>query len=238
MISTTVPSSDQVAPALAEQSALQRMEDFVFDRLLSLVTKGELLPGARLVVAELTAWFGVSATPVRMAISRLDQLGLVETIPRRGARVARISATEIHELYEVRRILEGSAARIAAQNVTEPGIARLQAVWQDFRSAVDASDVNAAYRLDEEFFSIFLSFTQNNTLLSTINDINRRLRLYKMLWLSTAIHNKKELQKLKPALISACKLRSGDNAETAMRDFLSRAERQLTELVQATMQPS
>lgn len=225
-----IPSAD---PAL---SPLQRVEDYVFDRLLTMIARGELLPGARLVVADLTAGFGVSATPVRMAISRLHQVGLVETIPHRGARVARISVGEIHELYEVRRILEGAAARIAACNIDADGIARLEAIWQLFRQAVDADDVHGAYQADVDFFAVFHSFANNKTLLATIHDIHRRLRLYKMLWLSAAIHRKDELQKLKPALLDACRARSAGAAESATRAFLTRAERQLVELVQATMQ--
>lgn len=229
------PSHGEEAVVVSEQRAFVRMEDLVFDQLLSLIAKGELLPGARLAVAEFTARFGTSATPVRMAISRLNEMGLVEIVPHRGARVVKMSVAEIKELYEVRRILEGGAAKIAAQQITEQGVASLEMVWNDFRDAVLVGDINRSYQLDVEFFSILFSFCKNHELNAIIERIGQRLRLYKMLWFSTVIRNEKELHTLKPAIINACRAGSGIDAEDAMRAFLTRAEGQLIQLVGTTM---
>ncbi|MCW2946845.1 MAG: hypothetical protein JWR24_3562 [Actinoallomurus sp.] len=127
------------------------LRDVVTTELRRLILAGELNPGERLVEDRLAGRLGVSRNPVREAIRVLATEGFVEVTPRRGAAVARLSAEEAGELFDLRAALEGLAARLAARKVTPASRARLRAVLDTARAAVedgrmdDVADLNTAF---------------------------------------------------------------------------------------------
>ena len=109
--------------------------------LRSAIADGDLLPGARLVEADLVAMLGVSRGNVRLAIEALDAEGLVERIPNRGARVRVISTDEAVAITEARMALEALIARKAAERVTDAEADRLRAHLHAMAAAVESGDV-------------------------------------------------------------------------------------------------
>jgi DNA-binding GntR family transcriptional regulator len=109
--------------------------------LRAAIADGDLLPGARLVEADLVAMFGVSRGNVRLAIEALDAEGLVERIPNRGARVRVISPEEAVAITEARMVLEALLARKAAERVTPAEGDRLRGQLDTLRSALEAGDL-------------------------------------------------------------------------------------------------
>ena len=105
-------------------------------RLLDAIDAGELAPGARLVEAELAARFGVSRTPVREALNRLETQGLVARDPRRGTVVASLDYDQLGELYALRTVTEGFAARMAARHAAPAEIALLEEMVEDVRGTI------------------------------------------------------------------------------------------------------
>lgn len=104
------------------------LSDRVFDQIKSAIVQGELLQGARLTEDDLAQRYGVSRGPLREAIRKLESLQLIVRIPRSGMHVVRVSRQMMRELYEVREVLEGLAARVAAQSMPEQEIAGLHAL--------------------------------------------------------------------------------------------------------------
>jgi DNA-binding GntR family transcriptional regulator len=102
------------------------LADRAYERFREELRRGMLTPGQRVLETEIAARFGMSRTPVREAIRRLQSEGLVAQLPGRGLCVARYSHAEMDELYVMREALEGTAARLAAQNAGRPDIALLQ----------------------------------------------------------------------------------------------------------------
>lgn len=98
--------------------------DYTIDVLREAIRTGRFVPGQRLVVADITREFAVSAGPVREAIRRLTGEGLVEIFPHRGASVRMITITDLREVYQLREAVEGAAARLAASNVDEESFRR------------------------------------------------------------------------------------------------------------------
>jgi DNA-binding GntR family transcriptional regulator len=109
--------------------------------LRAAIADGDLLPGARLVEADLVAMLGVSRGNVRLAIEALDAEGLVERIPNRGARVRVISPDEAVAITEARMALEALLARKAAERITTAEAERLRGHLDTLRSALGAGDL-------------------------------------------------------------------------------------------------
>jgi DNA-binding GntR family transcriptional regulator len=109
--------------------------------LRAAITDGDLLPGARLVEADLVAMLGVSRGNIRLAIDALAAEGLVERIQNKGARVRVVSTEEAIAITECRMPLEGLLARKAAERVTDTEADRLRAHLHTMTAAVDSGDV-------------------------------------------------------------------------------------------------
>ncbi|WP_206201890.1 GntR family transcriptional regulator [Terasakiella sp. SH-1] len=100
--------------------------EVAYQKLLSAIQHGELKPGTRIREVEVAEKFGISRTPVRDAIRRLESDGLLIHIPRQGAVIKKLDHREVIELYEIREVLEGTAARYAARHASELEILELE----------------------------------------------------------------------------------------------------------------
>ena len=95
------------------------LRDVVFENLRGAIVEGRLKPGQRLMEVQLAEQLGVSRTPVREAIRKLELEGLVVMLPRKGAYVANMSLKDLIDVLEIRASLEGLAASLAAERITE-----------------------------------------------------------------------------------------------------------------------
>lgn len=118
----------------------QTAHEFVLGVLRRAILNGELETGSRLVQAELAAMLDVSTTPVREALRDLATEGLVQFHPHRGAIVAELSAEDVHDIYEIRRLLEPLAMRQAVPNLSDALIARLRKVHESMLADPHAAD--------------------------------------------------------------------------------------------------
>ena len=123
----------------------------VLSRLRQAILAGELAPGARLFQEEVARQIGVSRSPVREAFLRLEAEGLVIVTPQRGAVVARLDLEEIAEIHELRAMLEGHAAQLAAERAGPELLARLRALLEEMVVAEHAGNVNVWVDLNRRF---------------------------------------------------------------------------------------
>ena len=108
-------SREKLSPIRLE--GYQPLRDMVFDVLMNAIMQGQLSPGERLLEVQLADEMGVSRTPVREAIRRLELEGFVVMVPRKGAYVAGLSIDDVESVYEIRTALETLAVRLAAQRM-------------------------------------------------------------------------------------------------------------------------
>ena len=127
------------------------LRDVVFHTLRQAILKGEMEPGERLMEIQLAKKLGVSRTPIREAIRKLELEGLVTMIPRRGAEVAGITEKSLRDVLEVRRALEDLAVELAVERMDADDIERLESARVSFREAVDAKDMIRIAQADELF---------------------------------------------------------------------------------------
>ena len=106
----------------------QTLREKILEMIRDAILKGTMKPGERVSEPELAERFGISRTPIREAFRQLESEGYLEVIPRKGAVVASLSERDIEEFYAIKILLEGFAAKMAAEKLTEKDIDRLESI--------------------------------------------------------------------------------------------------------------
>lgn len=153
-----------------------QVREAVYGHLKDLLLSGRFAPGERLSEPLLAQELGVSRTPVREALMRLAEEGLVELVPGKGARVRAFSPEEVEEVYGVRALLEGEAAREAALRATPWELAELEARLRAIDEA-EAEDYPEQMRRDLEFHRALVRLSGNKTLFRLYEDLLSSLAL-------------------------------------------------------------
>ncbi len=159
------------------------LRDVVFQTLRQAILKGELEPGERLMEIHLAQKLGVSRTPVREAIRKLELEGLVIMIPRKGAIVAEITVSELEDVLEVRLALEELAVKHACRKHTGEQIAKLQKAAAEFRRVLHGSDISAYAQADEDFHEIIYKMAGNRRLMQMLNNLREQMYRYRLEYL-------------------------------------------------------
>lgn len=190
------------------------VREAAYAHLRGAILMGALLPGARISEPGLAQELGVSRTPVREALQRLAQEGLVELLPGKGARVRVLSTEEVREVYDVRALLEGEAAALAAQNATEDELSRLERLLQ----ALDVLPKEAyaqQMQVDFDFHTALIEAAHNKTLARIYADLRSSLTLVRSFQQTLSQHPKTRQQHR--AILSALKARNPAEAAEAAR---------------------
>ncbi|MGW0085097.1 GntR family transcriptional regulator [Streptomyces sp. NPDC003393] len=173
MLSTGLPQG--AVPRLERPGPLR---DRVYEALLELITTRALQPGQHLVESELAGHLGVSRQPVREALQRLNTEGWVDLRPAQGAFVHEPTEEEADQLLTVRTLLEAEAARLAAVNTDEAGVAALEELCARGEQAVADDDVDAAVALNARFHATIMDLAGNAVLAELAAQVDRRVRWY------------------------------------------------------------
>jgi DNA-binding GntR family transcriptional regulator len=147
------------------------LREIVYEELKRQIMVGEIAPGTRMMEVELAEEMGVSRTPVREAIRKLEKEGLVTIEPRRGAYASDISAKDMVDILEVRQDLEGMAAGIAAQKITDEGRIELENIARKYKDSVDREDIEEIIKNDEAFHKYIVSLSGNKTLIKMVSQV-------------------------------------------------------------------
>ncbi|EGR0549744.1 GntR family transcriptional regulator [Vibrio cholerae] len=198
--------------------------------LIEAIVEGQLAPGSKISEPELAKQFQVSRGPLREALMRVEGLGLIERIPRIGARVIQLSPTKLVELYAVREALEGMAARLAARNITEIELAGLESLLSTHSTHIDQVE-GASYfhqQGDFDFHYRIIQASRNQQLIGLLCDeLYHLLRMYR--YQSPRSHSRPvEALEEHKFILRAIRQRDEELAEMLMRRHISRS-RQLIE---------
>lgn len=199
------------------------LRDVVFNTLRQAILKGELEPGERLMEIQLAERLGVSRTPIREAIRKLELEGLVLMIPRKGAEVARISEKSLRDVLEIRRSLEELAIELACQRMTEEEIDELDKTQTSFRRAVASQDVMLMAETDEAYHDIIYRGTNNNRLVQIINNLREQMYRYRLEYIKDA--DKRQILLIEhDNILKAIRGRRVAEAKAAMREHIDNQE--------------
>jgi DNA-binding GntR family transcriptional regulator len=156
------------------------LTDQVYSMIHEAIMNGELPAGSRLRVRDLAEQVGTSVLPVREAIRRLEEAGLAERSPHKGAVVRELTLEELVHVYDVRRLLEVEAARLGAQRIIPEDCEKMQAEYDLMRSATAEGRVVALLDHDEALLTILYNAAGNPVLLEMIRTLWYRCRAYKI----------------------------------------------------------
>ncbi len=159
------------------------LRDVVFYTLRQAILKGELEPGERLMEMQLAEQLGVSRTPIREAIRKLELEGLVLMIPRRGAIVAKITEKDLRDVLEVRSSLERLSTELACERMHDETIAELKQAQEAFKEALNQNDITLQAQRDVEFHDVIYKATGNLRLIQMLNNLREQMYRYRLEYL-------------------------------------------------------
>ncbi len=160
-----------------------RHANTIADALEDMILDGTFADNDRLDEVQLAKRFSVSRTPIREALQRLTQAGLVELIPRRGAFVRQPGAIELIEMFEVMAELEAASARFAAMRMTDAALDELNEANGKCMKAMQERDADSYYRENERFHHIIYAQSGNSFLEAEAKRLHRRLKPFRRLQL-------------------------------------------------------
>lgn len=159
------------------------LRDVVFNTLRQAILRGELKPGERLMEIQLANKLGVSRTPIREAIRKLELEGLVLMIPRRGAEVSEITEKSLRDVLEVRRALEELAVKLACEKIQDNEIEELKQAEAEFAEALKSGDVTVFAEADVKFHDIIYRTTDNQRLIQLLSNLREQMYRYRVEYL-------------------------------------------------------
>lgn len=192
------------------------LRDVVFNTLRQAILKGELKPGERLMEIALAERLGVSRTPIREALRKLELEGLVVMIPRKGAQVANITERDLNDVLEVRLALESLAIEKTCMSITEEVLEQLAEAERVFESLIPSGDLVKLAEADEAFHEIINQASGNLRLNQVLNNLREQMYRYRLEYLKEE-DSRKQLVTEHEEMISA--LRAGDTAEAKQIAF-------------------
>lgn len=159
------------------------LRDVVFNTLRKAILTGQLKPGERLMELHLANKLGVSRTPIREAIRKLELEGLVIMIPRRGAEVAQITEKSLKDVLEVRRALDVLSVELACERITQKEMDELEKACREFAQATNEKDASVIAKADVKLHDIIVEATGNQRLKQLVNNLSEQMYRYRFVYI-------------------------------------------------------
>lgn len=208
------------------------LREIVFETLREAIISGVLIPGERLMEIQLAEEMGVSRTPVREAIRKLELEGFVVMIPRKGAYVSGISMKDIADVFELRAALEGLAAGLAAERVTEEELEQLERILVKLGECVQNNDLEQLVELDTEFHDTLFKASRNERLVQIVSNLREQIQRFRTTTLAAPGRMKFAIQEHKK-IVEAVSERNVELARALASEHIENAENSMLDVFNA-----
>lgn len=198
------------------------IRELVYETLRKAIFEGELKDGDRLVEKELAQRLGVSRTPIREAVRKLDSDGLVEYVPRKGVVVRGITHEMAAEIYAIREALEVAAIPFVVQNITAEEMAELDNLLEEMRRLTDSGSVDELLKVARQFNDTLIGSSRMPHLTKLIDTYQEYQSALRRVTLSRELRKPSALQEHE-AILQAIHDRDAARAEEKMRQHLRAA---------------
>jgi DNA-binding GntR family transcriptional regulator len=158
------------------------LREIVYEELKMQILTGKIIPGTRMMEVELAEDMGVSRTPIREAIRKLEKEGLVTIEPRKGAYASQISTDDMVEILEVRQNMEGLAAFFAASRMKPEQLRVLREVEEAYNKAVEDGNTAEMIRYDSKFHKLIVESSNNKILIKMVEQLQETVLRFRYLY--------------------------------------------------------
>lgn len=204
----------------------QPLREVVCETLREAIITGVLKPGERLMEIQLAEELGVSRTPVREAIRKLELEGFVVMIPRRGTYVADMSIKDINEVFEVRTALDVLAAGLAAERITEDELEQMERLLVQIGEYIEQGDMDKIVEVDSQFHDILYRASRNDRLVGIINNLREQLTRFRSISMSYPGRLKNTLEE-HSRMVEALAARNSELAQQLAVEHMENSEQTL-----------
>ncbi|NLU50716.1 MAG: GntR family transcriptional regulator [Syntrophomonadaceae bacterium] len=204
------------------------LREVVFEALREAIINGSLRPGERMMEIQLAEQLGVSRTPVREAIRKLELEGFVVMIPRKGAYVAGISLKDIADVFEVRAALEALAAGLAAERITAEELEELERMLVRKAECIESNNLEELIEVDTLFHEAMYKASRNEKLKQIIHNLREQIQRFRSTSLSTPGRMKEALEEHKK-IVEAISERNVALAQELAQEHIENAENSMLE---------
>ncbi|MFA6807525.1 MAG: GntR family transcriptional regulator [Eubacteriales bacterium] len=195
------------------------LREIVLEALREAIISGVLEPGGRLMEIQLAEEMGVSRTPVREAIRKLELEGFIVMIPRKGAYVAGVSHKDVKDVFEIRATLEALAAGLAAQKVTEEEIDQMErALYYE----KEPETVEEMVESDTDFHALLYKASRNERLIQILANLREQIQRFRTTSLAVPGRAKDAIQEHRE-LVDAIARHDGEEAQNLARTHIETA---------------
>lgn len=198
------------------------LEEMVYSRLEEEILSGDLATGCALGEIALAKRLGVSRTPIRSAIHRLAEEGLVEVVPNKGATVLGINTADLIDIYRIRKRLEGLASSLAAERITDEELDKLTDAVDLAEFYIKKNDTEHIKELDTVFHSIIYKASGSRFLSHTLSELHRKIKSYRKRSLSVPGRLEKSAEEHRE-ILEAIKARNAEMADELTSLHVQRA---------------
>ena len=158
------------------------LREIVYEELKMQILTGKITPGMRMMEVELAESMGVSRTPIREAIKKLEQEGLVTVEPRKGAYASQISVKDMVDILEVRQDMEGLAAHMAAYRMTPKQMKELESISVGYNKAVEEGNMADMIKYDTDIHNLIVESCNNSILTMMITQLQELLLRFRYVY--------------------------------------------------------
>ncbi|ATW27170.1 GntR family transcriptional regulator [Candidatus Formimonas warabiya] len=208
---------------LIEKNQFVPMRELIFQYLREAIVTSRLMPDDHLVEEELAKKLNVSRTPIREAIRKLELEGLVKHSPRRGVIVRKFSTKDAEEIYDLRAVLEGYAASLAAQHIEEKELSKLKALLEVMKEDINKGESFSEMDHHKEWHLALYAASKNQRLEQLLNDYADYLRIFRIISLKLP-GRLNETWEEHDRLLKAIELGDGELAERRAREHAARSK--------------
>lgn len=210
------------------------LREIVFETLREAIINGHLKAGERLMEVQLAEELGVSRTPVREAIRKLELEGFVVMIQRKGAYVADLSTKDIADVFEIRSALESLAAALACERITDEELEELEHLLIKVNQCTENNDLEKLVEVDTQFHDVLYRASRNERLAQIINNLREQIQRFRKISMGAPGRMRETLKEHK-LLVEAIAERNVDLARTLAQEHIENAENRMMEAIREEM---
>jgi len=210
-------------PKKQKRMEYKNLSERVYEIIRDMITTRELRSRERIVEEELAKKLGVSRTPIKRALAKLNEEGLVKVVPRQGTYVEKFSLKDALSIYDAREVLEGLAARLAASSITDKQVKEMREIFRNAEDFIEKKDFDAYIKADIKFHGLLAQASGNKIISQIIANFHLRINSFNV----GLIRSPSETLKEHLSIIDALSKHESDLAEKLIREHIKTSREKL-----------